>query len=119
MVTDYDWTNLVHELVRRNAQPVLLTLPSYIDGYVIDYDGKYTAYFDGSKPGSFDRMRRENPGAGDMVEVSVPAYDLQASYGVVYIGLHIANLSGAGSIMAFKHIDNRTTILGYHTMWVS
>jgi hypothetical protein len=114
----YDFTGLV-ELFYLNRIYKRLTLQSSIeDGYYVDYDGKFAKYFQ-ADGGGWEKLRREHPMASCMTTVSIPAYDPETGYVLVYMGVQCDWLMGQGGIVIFKYTRGNLEQIGYLELWVS
>ena len=115
----YDFSGLAIKLYEINLKYKYLTLQSSIDdGYYVDYDGKFSQYFtkDG---GGWEKWHREYPEAHGSTSVSLPAYDPQTGYVLVYIGTQYDWLMGQGVLGLYKYIDGQLINIDFASMWVS
>lgn len=118
-IEGYDVGKLFDLLMARNREPFQLTLESSPkDGYVIDYDGKYSNYF-ANGGGGWEKWRQENPQAHGMTSISRPAYDPEAGVVLIYMGTQADWLAGTGGIVAFRYRDGALTRIGQVMLWIS
>ena len=114
-----DFTRLATLFCDINSQSQRLTLESSTkDGYFIDYDGKFSQYFD-KDGGGWEKLRQENPQARGMTNISLPAYDPQTGYVLVYMGTQYDWLAGAGYMYLYKYTRGKLTEINSYMMWIS
>jgi len=104
-------------VVANPARPHVTLESSPKDGYYIDYDGKFSRYFDGG--GGWIRWRLFRPGTACSVDISIPAYDPETGIIVMYIGTQGDYLAGAGYIFVAKYTNNDFEILSRDMVWIS
>jgi hypothetical protein len=115
----YDIAPVVDLLFERNIRPVRLTLKSCPqNGYFIDYQGKYTKYFE-RKGGGWDKLYKEHPKARGQTRISLPAYDRDLHILLVYFGTQSDWLAGAGYVVAYRYENAQLNELGRITIWIS
>jgi len=115
----YDFTKLIDALYACNSPSVKLTLPSAPDdGYVVDYDGKFSKYFEG-EGGGWEALRKENPLAAGMTTVSLPVLDKKNGIVLVYVGTQYDWTAGSGSVFAFRLEKGALREIGSVMMWIS
>lgn len=117
--TSFDFTNLAGQLYDLNQQFSYLTLPSSIqDGYYVDYNGKFEQYF-AKDGGGWDLWHKEHPEAHGSTSVSLPAYDPQTGYILIYIGNQNGWLAGYGGLYAYQLLNGNLILVDHWDMWVS
>jgi len=115
----YDFDTHIETLFSRNAHSTHMTIPSSPeDGYLIDYDGKFSSYLQNSKDG-WRKLREENPKAGLMFEISVPAYDQDSGIILVYVGWQNEKNFGQGNVIAFKYQDGILKEIHRVLVWIA
>jgi hypothetical protein len=111
--SDYDLDNLADQLFELNQEPVRLTLKSSPEeGYYIDYDGRFDGY-------GWFRLHLLRPHATGYTYVSMPAYDAETGYVLVYLAYQNGPMAGAGFIVAYKYEGGKLTNLGAVLLWLS
>jgi hypothetical protein len=105
------------ELNEESAQLTLESCPE--EGYYIDYDGMFAKYFDSMWSGGWAKWYDFHPYAAGYTEVSMPAYDSETGYIIVYIGTQYDSLIGNGGIYVFKYEDGILTKIDTVAWWVS
>ena len=111
--------NLVERLFERNMQRERLTLESSpADGYVIDYDDKFSGYFniDG---GGWRKLYDENPKAAGRMQISIPVYDPGSALVMIYRGLSLEWLYGSGCVILYKYENGMVEEIKNVRLWVS
>jgi hypothetical protein len=110
---------LVTRFLERNRKPAKLTLESAPEkGYLVDRDGKFTAYFR-DEGGGWEKWYKENPKARGMTSVSLPAYDKELGIVLIYKGTQVHWLNGAGYVIAYRFDGKTLKELGRVMLWVS
>jgi hypothetical protein len=110
---------LLDEFVRRNAEPVRLNLESSTeDGYLVDYEGKYDAYFE-DDGGGWEKWYEENPNAHGSTTVSLPVFDEESGVILIYIGSQTHWLAGIGYLVAYRYEDGNLREIGRVELWMS
>ena len=110
---------LVDRLFERNKKSEQLTIESSLkDGYLIDADHKYEAYFkkDG---GGWKKWHTENPKAHGSTTVSLPIYDQKTGLFLIYMGFQSGPLAGEGFVILFRFKDGELKELNRVMMWIS
>ena len=115
-----DLAPLVSQLFELNNKYSRLTLESSVeDGYYVDYDGYFARYFEEYRPNSWERLRRENRKAECFTTVSLPAYEPQTGYLIVYMGVQCDWEMGFGGIYIYHYSDEVLKLVGKLGLWVS
>jgi hypothetical protein len=110
---------LVAQLVERNRETATLSLASSPqDGYVVDHDGDFAAYF-GEVGGGWDRWYADHPGAAGRARVSLPAHDPATGLVLVYCGIQSGWLAGSGNLYLFRYEERTLTMIGRVALWIS
>jgi hypothetical protein len=118
-VRDYDLTGLIDILAERNKESTPLTIASSIrQGYYIDYENKFSRYFE-KGGGGWEQLRAENPWAHGMTTISLPAYDPKTGIILVYIGTQWDWTTGEGRIYAFQYRNGVLKELKSVELWIS
>jgi hypothetical protein len=117
----HDVSGLVNQLFEHNQKSVRLTLKSAPEkGYLIDYDRKYSKYFDQKgKGGGWDQWYKENPKAHGHTTVSLPAYDPKTKLVLIYKGTQSHWLAGAGYIILYRYENGKLVELYKVMLWIS
>ena len=119
-IEDENVISLIDRFLEINQDPGKLTIPSSPeDGYYIDYDGRFSRYFQGGASGGWTRWRLTRPNAGPSVDLLLPAYDAESGLILMYIGMQGAPLSGSGYIFLFQYADGEFKGLGSVMIWIS
>jgi hypothetical protein len=115
----YDFTNLANQLYEINLKYKYLTLQSSTkDGYYVDYDGKFSQYFE-KDGGGWEQWHQEHPEAHGSTSISIPAYAPKTGYILIYMGTQYDWLMGSGGLYVFKYIHGKLTEIDHSQMWVS
>jgi hypothetical protein len=110
---------LLARLAERNRESVRLTLESNAgNGYVIDFDGAFAAYFK-EGGGGWQKWRKENPQAHGLTQVSVPVYDAKTGLVLVYIGTQFAPLAGGGYLVFYRLEKDKLVEVARIMLWIS
>ncbi|WP_243316741.1 hypothetical protein [Geothrix paludis] len=118
-VPGYDASALIDALFEHNAAPVRLRLPSAPqDGYVVDHDGTYAAYFK-TGGGGWEKLRRDHPGAGGMATVSIPVVDREQRLLLIYLGTQYDWLAGSGHLVVFRMEGAKLREVASLMLWIS
>lgn len=118
-IEDEHLDRLVAQLIEKNQEPVTLSLASSPQaGYVVDHDGQFAAYF-GDDGGGWDRWYQDHPRAGGRARVSLPAYDPQTGFVLVYCGIQSGWLAGSGNLYLFRYEERTLTMIGRVALWIS
>lgn len=118
-VQDKQIDRLLDALIQKNEEPVRLELTSSPeDGYVIDFDGKFTSYFEDGL-GAWERWYEENPKADGLTQVSLPAVDPRTGLVLVYMGTQYHWTSGAGYLILYRYADGKLQELERVMLWIS
>lgn len=88
------------------------------DGYYIDYDEKYSRYFNCGIGKGWMRLKLCRPGTA-LADVSLPAYDHDTGLILIYLGYSSDALSGSGHIFLFKCENGKLKPLGSVMVWIS
>jgi len=112
------------ELFRRftleNSPPKRLTLRSSPqNGYYIDYDGKFSRYFEDDIVWGWHRMRLCRPSVDSFMDVSLPVYDVDTGLVLMYVGSVGGPMEGAGWLCLFKYIDGKLENIFIEQIWIS
>jgi hypothetical protein len=106
----YDFTNLVNQLMDKNRESHPLTINSSLEnGYFIDYTNHFDKFLymksEDLKYGgeNFDMWHKAYPDAHRIVRVSLPAYDAEKGYVMVYIYSIDNWLFPSGIIYVYKY----------------
>ena len=119
-IEDENVLSLIDRFLEINQDPGKLTIPSSPeDGYYIDYDGKFSRYFQGGVSAGWTRWRLTRPNAGSSVDLLLPAYDAESGLILMYIGMQGAPLTGFGDIFLFQYKDGEFKTLGSVMVWIS
>jgi hypothetical protein len=114
-----DIASLVDRLFERNKQTFRLSIKSSAkDGYVVDYDGKYRAYFK-ENGGGWEKWYKENPTAHGITTVSLPVYDEKSGLVLVYKGTQTHWRTGAGWVILYNYEKGKLKELKKVMMWIS
>jgi hypothetical protein len=109
----YDFDNLVDRFFELNQEPVRLTLKSSPEeGYYIDYDGKFDGY-------GWFRLYLLRPHATGHTHISMPAYDAETGYVLVFLSYQNGLTDGAGFTIVFKYEGGQLTEIGSILLWLS
>jgi hypothetical protein len=109
---DYDVGDLFDLLVAINKKSVRLSIKSSPqDGYIIDYDGTYKKYFE-ENGGGWREWYKDHPDAHGYTQISLPAYDKEKGFVLVYIDIQSDDVVGVGSIDAYRYKDGKLGFLG-------
>ena len=117
--TDVDVVTLVNTFFERNKKPRLLSLKSSpLEGYIIDYERKFEKYFkkDG---GGWGKWRAENPKALSSTRVSLPVYDANSGFVLLYMGIVVDSLMGSGHMFLYKLEKGKLKFVKRVQIWVS
>ncbi len=102
---DETLSRLIEHFLVINDNPSPLTLKSSPqDGYYIDYDGKYSRYFDNDSGLGWLRMHLCRP-MTKMTYISLPAYDPETGLVLMYIDTTSGEFTSVGHIYLMK-IEN-------------
>ena len=91
------------------------------DGYYVDYDGVFSRYVINDENSGWLRLQIFHPQVWGFSSISLPAYDPESGYVLIYIGNRmnsITHYSGGGDISIYRYIDGELTLLDYMIMWV-
>jgi hypothetical protein len=114
----YELDALLDRLFERNSKALKLTLPSIPgNGYVVDYDGKYAAYF--MEKDGWKKWRKENPQAHGYTSASIPAYDSGTGLVVLYLGTQFNVTAGGGYLIVYKFAKDKLVELARIMLWIS
>lgn len=114
-----DISKLLDSLLETNRTPVKLLMPSSPEnGYLIDFEGKFSKYFQ-KGGGGWQKWYEENPQAHGFTTVSLPAYDSTSGLVLVYKGTQSHYLAGEGGLIIYRYKDGELIELKRATMWVS
>lgn len=118
----YDFTNLLNRLVEINQESTRLNVDSSVhDGYYIDYDGVFSRYVTNDEYSGWLRLQMFHPQVWGFSSISLPAYDSESGYVLIYVGNRmnsITHYSSGGDIAIYRYIDGELTFLDYMIMWV-
>jgi Leucine-rich repeat (LRR) protein len=115
----YDLSGLAERLIELNKEPAYLNIESSQEyGYIIDYDSKYTSYFYDLDDGWY-KLRKENPLAGTIDQLSIPAYDPDTGLVIVMRGWQADWTAGGGNLILYKYENGRLIELYRDEIWVS
>jgi hypothetical protein len=115
----YNINSTFNKWIELNPKAPQLTIKSSPqDGYYIDYDGKFSRYFENISSG-WMRWHLCRPFVGPSVDISLPAYDPHTGIIIMYIGQQADSLMGAGSIYLFRYQDGELKELNRCQIWVS
>jgi hypothetical protein len=110
---NYDFTNLLSTLFKINRTPVKLNLKSSPrEGYYMDYNGMFSRYID-KHGGGWLRWRVFHPQVSGYTQVSLPAYDPQSGYVLIYMQ-HTRNsrfFGGGSDIFAYQYKNGELTFI--------
>jgi len=110
---------LVGRLLERNKTTVPLTIPSNQEqGYLVDYDGKFSNYFE-EDGGGWEKWYEENPLAHGSTTISVPVYDEDSGHIMFYMGTQSHWMLGSGWIILLSYIDGKLTEVTRVMIWIS
>ncbi len=105
--------------VKRNKAPVRLSLPSAPEqGYLIDYDGKFSNYFK-KGGGGWEQWYAENPTAHGSTTVSIPVYDEVTGHVTVCMGTQTGWLAGKGWVILYRYANGQLTEVIRMLLWIS
>jgi hypothetical protein len=94
---------LVDRLFDRNKRTTRLSIKSFQkDGYVVDYDGRFGKYFE-KNGGGWRKWYEENPNAHGFTTVSLPVYDDESGFVLVYKGTQLDWLAGSGWVILYRY----------------
>jgi hypothetical protein len=109
---------LFDHFIELNREKMSLNLKSSPqNGYYIDYDGKFSRYFE-KGGGGWIRQRLFRPGTNH-TEISIPVYDKNTGLVIVYIGWDIDYLFGSGGIYMFEYKNDELKYINYDELWIS
>jgi hypothetical protein len=118
-VTGYDIGPLVDQFLARNIERHRLSLSSDpARGFVVDADGKHLKYFQ-EDGGEWKQWYKENPKAGGITRVSLPAYDEKAGYLLIYVGTQSGDEKGAGYLIVYRVSGGKLEEVKREVMWLS
>lgn len=111
LVTDQtEFQALADRFIEVNRFPHTLDIPSSPrDGYYIDYDERYSPDIWYSWP----LWRSLHPTDGPLVEISLPVYDENSGFVIIYAG------ADSGNIYFFRYQNGEIMELGHIGTWVS
>jgi len=115
----YKVEQLMELLFIHNENPTLLTLESSPEnGYLIDYDESYKKYFQ-ANGGGWQQWYIDHPNANGYTSVSLPVYDPESGFVMIYKGTQTHNRSGSGWIHLYKYLDGKLEYLTGIILWKS
>ncbi len=118
-VANYDIARLFDTLMEKNRISVRLTLPSSPEkGFIIDYDGTFKKYFE-KGGGGWEQWHKDNPTLRGHTTVSLPAYDPETGFVLLYIATQSEPLSGSGYILLYKYSEGNLREISRAMLWVS
>jgi len=110
-------SRLIDQLSERNEKSVRLSLRSSPEnGYLIDYEGKYSKYFK-ENGGGWKKWYEENPEAHGMTVVSLPAYNKKLQLVLVFLGNLSDELAGKGCVILYRFKNGALTELATVVLW--
>jgi len=116
----WDFTNLVNQLFELNRKTAIITLNSSpVDGYNFEYEKNFEQYFNKELSKAWEQWHADNPKAYGIAHISIPAYDTQTGYLVVYAFDMSGPVSGRGTVYAYKYTAGQLIKIGSHILWVS
>ena len=127
----YDISNLYDRLLELNENRSLLPIKSSIkEGFFINYNSKFEKYlfeiggevvndYINNKINVLDAYNVISPHYSGYVEVSIPAYDPETGYVLVYRGWQGGGLLGSGRLYLLKYESGELNEIKYVETWVS
>ncbi len=110
---------LFDKLVARNKNGVSLSIASSPEeGYILDTEGKFSAYFN-KDGGGWEKWYRDFPLAHGHTQISLPVFDERKSVVMIYKGTQSDWLAGAGWVILFSYVDGKLIELKKVMIWVS
>lgn len=117
-----DFTELINRFFELNDSTVSLSLNSSPSkGYYVDYKGIFSKYIEHSG-GTSLRWLLFHPQASGYVSISMPAYDSETGYFLIYIGYSSVSYhhpGGSGDILLYKYEDGKVTLVDIVPVWIS
>lgn len=115
---DYDFSMLSDQFFKANEKPTLLNIRSSPEhGYYIDYDNRFTRYFQSGF--GWIQLRISHPFTAGMTEISLPAYDPKTGYFLISVGRQFDWLAGFGAIYAYKYENGQLIYIKSFNTWIS
>ena len=122
----YDISDLYDKFLELNKSSQQLTLKSSVEeGYYVDYDGKFNQYLnelsDEVEWGEsfWYTMKIYFPRFAGFYDVSMPAYDPDTGYVLIYDGYQAGAVLGWGRLNLLKYEDGELTEIIYNELWIS
>jgi hypothetical protein len=123
----YDISELYDKFLEINKNSQTLTLKSSVaEAYYIDYDSKFNQYLNElwveieSEDYDFWNIMKSNfPRFNGFYDVSMPAYDPDTGYVLIYSGYLAGPVLGMGELNLLKYEDGELTEIISDELWVS
>jgi hypothetical protein len=104
---------LIDKFIELNKNPSKANLPSNpAGGYYFDYEGQFNRYYQNGCNNGWSRVYRFHPNARGSLSVSLPAYDPETGYVLIYEGWVGGCLFGTGDIYLYKYENGNIREIG-------
>ena len=105
---DYDFSELVNQLLELNREPISLTLTSSQEnGYLIDYDDEFNRYPKQDPMVFWEQWHEDNPQAFGYAHISIPVTDARTGYVLVYVDVSWGALAASGDIITYRYWEGK------------
>jgi hypothetical protein len=111
---------LIDQLVEINKTPSVMNIPSsLIDGYIVDYENKFPAYFSDGLYEGWALFHKTEPNGRCYIVITAPVYEPRRNIVFVYYSIYAEPTGAGGWFIAYKYENGSLEEITRAELWYS